>query len=142
MGDVLKLGPRDSLEIVSSTPRALEVEARYLPEGSPPPAHLHPEQDEHFEVLEGEIAVRVEGAEARFAAGEELDVPRAAVHQIWNPASAPARVRWVTSPAGRTEAWFRVLDSIFAAPPGAPPKVDFAELLEEYADVFRIADAG
>jgi hypothetical protein len=40
---------------------------------------------------------------------------------MWNPGSEPARVRWMTTPGGRTEEWFRTLDR-----------------LEEYGDVFRL----
>ena len=54
----------------------------------PPPKHFHPAQDEHFEVLSGSIQVRVEDEERPLAAGEEIDIPRGAVHQIWNPALA------------------------------------------------------
>jgi mannose-6-phosphate isomerase-like protein (cupin superfamily) len=141
MGDVLKLGPHDSLEVVSSGPAALEVEATYRPLGSPPPAHLHPGQDERFEVLEGTMRVRVDGEERELPTGAELDVARGQVHQMWNPGETPARVRWVTTPALRTEEWFRNLDSLFAED-GAITRgreVDFGALLEEYADVFRLA---
>jgi quercetin dioxygenase-like cupin family protein len=55
MGATLKITPTESIEILSSDQEALLLEATYLP-GEPPPKHLHPEQDEHFEVLEGESA--------------------------------------------------------------------------------------
>ncbi|MFI5027385.1 MAG: cupin domain-containing protein [Solirubrobacterales bacterium] len=86
MGDVLKLGPHDSLEIRSATPEALEVETSYRPLGSPPPGHLHPDHDEHFEVLEGVIRVRVDGEEMELSSGAEVDFMRGQVHQMWNPA--------------------------------------------------------
>ena len=100
-GERLSLSPRDTIEIVSSTPEELEVEASYAPGGSPPPAHHHP---------------------------------------MWNPDEEPARVRWRTSPGGRTEEWFRRLDGLFS-PQGALARgegVDFQALLEEYDDVFRL----
>jgi mannose-6-phosphate isomerase-like protein (cupin superfamily) len=143
MGDVLRLGPRDSLEIVGSGPAELLVIASYVPLGSPPPAHLHPAQDERFEVLEGRMRAKLDGEELEIAAGETLEVPAGSAHQMWNPAERPARVRWSTRPGLRTESWFRELDSIFAED-GAIAKgreIDFGALLEEYADVFRLADA-
>ncbi len=39
-----------------------------------------------------------EALERSLAVGEEIDVPRGAVHQMWNPAKEPARVVWRTSP--------------------------------------------
>ena len=60
--DTLKLTPGETLRIVSTEPDALVVEATYAIEGAPPPKHMHPEQDELFEVLEGELTVRIEGS--------------------------------------------------------------------------------
>jgi hypothetical protein len=70
-----------------------------------------------------------------------LEIGRGQVHQMWNPGSEPARVRWVTTPAGRTEEWFRVLDGLFrkGGDIAAGREVDFGVLLEEYGDVFRLA---
>src|SRR4051812_20459271 len=84
MGDVLSLGPHDSLEIRSSTPEALEVEASYRPGGSPSPAHFHPAQDERFEVLTGAMRVRVDGEERELPAGAGIEIARGQVHQMWN----------------------------------------------------------
>jgi mannose-6-phosphate isomerase-like protein (cupin superfamily) len=144
MGDVLKLGPHDSLEVVSSTAEALEVEASYRPLGSPPPAHFHPSQDEHFEVLAGAMWARVDGEELELPEDAEIDILRGQIHQMWNPGEEGARVRWVTTPGGRTEEWFRTLDSLFGDS-GAIAQgrdFDFAALLEEYSDVFRLGAEG
>ena len=140
MPEKLSLGPHDQLEIRSSTPEALEVEATYRPGGSPPPAHFHPAQDEHFEVLEGAMQVKVDGEERELAAGSEIEIARGQVHQMWNPGSEQARVRWVTTPAGRTEQWFRTLDGLFGEDGAIAEgrEVDFGALLDEYSDVFRL----
>lgn len=139
-GEVLRLGPHDSLEIRSSSPEQLEVVASYRPLGSPPPPHLHPGQDEHFEVLEGEMRALVDGRELRMPAGAEVEILRGQVHQMWNPGEVEARVRWLTAPALRTEEWFRTLDSLFApdGPIARGEEVDFPSLLDDYSDVFRL----
>lgn len=144
MGDILKLGPRDSLEILGSGPEELLALASYAPLGSPPPAHLHPGQEERFEVLEGRMRAIVDDDELEIGAGETLEVHAGSTHQMWNPAEEPARVRWSTRPGLRTEQWFRELDSIFAEDGAIANgrEVDFGALLEEYADVFRLAEAG
>jgi hypothetical protein len=60
---------------------------------------------------------------------------------MWNAGEEPARVSWVTTPAGRTAEWFRVLDGLFGedGDRAAGRPVDFGALLEEYSDVFRLA---
>jgi hypothetical protein len=47
----------------------------------------------------------------------------------------------VTTPPGRTERWFRTLDGLFreGGDIAAGREVDFGALLEEYSDVFRLA---
>jgi quercetin dioxygenase-like cupin family protein len=141
--DLLKLTPNESLRIVRSDAAALDVEATYGANGSPPPKHFHPAQDEHFEVLEGALRVRVDDDERELRAGASIDIPRGAVHQMWNPGDAPARVSWRTSPAGRTEAWFRAIDALYrerrVGRNGMPGPLAFGVILTEYRDVFRLA---
>jgi mannose-6-phosphate isomerase-like protein (cupin superfamily) len=141
--ETLTITPHESVTIRSSTPEALELEATYAPDGSAPPKHWHPEQDEHFEVLEGRVRTRVEGDQHDLGPGEEIDIPRRSVHQMWNPGSEPARVLWRTSPAGRTEQWFRAIDRLHregrVGSNGMPGPLAFGVLLTEYRDVFRLA---
>ena len=142
----LKLTPSESLEIRSSSAEALEVEATYGPGGSPPPKHFHPSQDEHFEVLEGSIHVRLDGEERTLEKGEEIDIPRGATHQMWNPEDEQARVLWRTSPGGRTEEWFRAVDGLYrggrVGKNGMPSALAFAVLLREFDDTIRLAGPG
>jgi quercetin dioxygenase-like cupin family protein len=132
----LKLGPGSTLTVLETGPDALVVEAVYDSGGSPPPAHLHPSQAEHFEMLEGSVRTRVEGNERTLEAGDTLDIPAGAVHQMWNPGADPARVTWRTTPAGRTLEWFQALDAFQRD--GDTAAIGAA--LAEYSDVFRLAE--
>ena len=143
MSQRYELTPHEAVTVLESTQEALVVAAEYAPGGSPPPRHFHPSQDEHFEVLEGALRVNVEKDERELRAGDEIDIPRGAAHQMWNPGESPARVTWTTSPAGRTEAWYRELHALRASgrvgADGMPGALAFAVILTEYADVFRLA---
>ena len=145
MAETMKITPRESIEVRSAGPELFEVEVTYGPSGSPPPKHYHPAQDEHFEVLAGEIRTRVDGEDRTLAPGERLDIPRGAVHQMWNPGETEARASWQTRPAGRTEQWFRAVDALFregrVGDDGMPGPLVFGTLLSEYDDVFRLAVA-
>lgn len=142
LSEVLKITPTESVQVRSSTAEALEVEATYGT-GEPPPKHFHPAQDEHFEVLAGAIRVKVDGEERTLGEGEQIEIPRGAIHQIWNPNPAPARVRWRTSPGGRTEQWFRAIDRLHregrVGGNGMPGPLAFGVMLTAYRDVFRLA---
>jgi Cupin domain len=136
MGDTLRLTPNQTLTIVSSTPETLVVEAAWQGGDGPPPAHLHPAQEERFEVLDGVLRTVVGDDEQVARAGATFTVPAGVVHQMWAP-EGPARARWETRPAGRTEEWFRRLDAIWRSVP--PDLAAFGPLLAEYDDVFRLA---
>jgi quercetin dioxygenase-like cupin family protein len=133
----LRLSPNSSVTVRSSTQEALAVEAVYAPDGSAPPKHFHPAQSEHFEVLEGSITTRVDGDERVLEAGETIDIPVGAVHQMWNAGAEPARMLWRTSPAGRTLEWFQALDSFQRDGDTAA----FGAALAEYRDVFLLAES-
>jgi len=139
----LKLTPSESVSIRDIDDGRLEVVATYGPHGDSPPAHYHPAQDEHFEVLEGELQTRVDGEDRTLRAGDTLDIPRGVVHQMWNPGDDPVRAVWVTSPAGRTEQWFRAIDALHREgrvdKNGMLGPLAFGVLLTEYDDVFRLA---
>lgn len=143
MPETLTLTPHESLVVRESAPGTLEVEARYLPGGSPPPKHFHPYQAERFEVLSGSLRARVGGEERVLEPGGVLEVPAGTPHTMWNPGAEPARVRWQTMPRGRTEEWFREIDALHRSGRvgrgGMPGPLAFGVLLGEYADVFRLA---
>ena len=85
IGTTLRQGDTDTMTFVNTTAstggKFLEVEAVYAPMADVrPPVHSHPRQDEHFEVVEGELTFEVEGKRRTIAAGGELDLPRGQRH--------------------------------------------------------------
>jgi mannose-6-phosphate isomerase-like protein (cupin superfamily) len=112
----------------------LEVEATYAPGGSPPPAHLHPKQDERFEVRSGTMHTVVEGEEELKSSGAVFEIPRGTPHQMWNDGEEPAVLNWRTTPARRTLEWFRELDALQRGEGRPNP----AELLTDFSDTFRL----
>jgi mannose-6-phosphate isomerase-like protein (cupin superfamily) len=142
MPDQLQITPGETLDVVERSPDVLVLEASYAPGGSAPPTHYHPSQDEHFEVLEGSLHVELDGMPRSLSVGETLEVPRGTRHRMWNPDPAPARARWETRPAGRTEQWFTALASLQGTGSvdarGRPKPLPFAALAEKYRDTFRL----
>jgi quercetin dioxygenase-like cupin family protein len=142
MDRTLKLTPHETVTIREHGDAALVVEARWGAGGSAPPGHFHPAQDEHFEVLEGRLSVRVDGSERTLEPGDAIDIPRGTVHQMWNAGELPARALWRTEPAGRTAEWFAALDGLQQSGrvgrDGLPSAIAFGAYLTEYSDVFRL----
>lgn len=87
----------------------LEMEATYGEDAILPPEHLHPSQDERFEVLDGAVRTVIGGVERRYETGETFEVPSGTPHQMTG--DGPARVRWQVRPALRTAEFFERLYS-------------------------------
>ena len=90
-----------ALHLVERSDDLLVMEQDYAPGTPPPPPHYHPSQDEHFDVVEGEIAATIDGADHVFTAGQSFDVPAGTVHTM-GPHDGAARIRWEVRPALRT----------------------------------------
>lgn len=70
----------------------VEFEITLVPGGLAPPPHLHPEQEEEWEVLAGRPSVFVDDAWRELAPGDSLVIPPGVVHTIRNRSQEPARV--------------------------------------------------
>lgn len=64
--------------------------------------HLHPHQDEYFEILEGMLSVRVANEERTYVAGETFEILQGTPHRMCNLSRKPARIRWKVRPAMNT----------------------------------------
>ena len=101
-----------ALHVLERSPELLVMEQSYEADDTGPPPHYHPSQDEHFEVLEGAIALKVGHARSVVPAGESFDIPRGTVHTM-GPSGGPARVRWEVRPALRTEQFLTEMPESF-----------------------------
>jgi mannose-6-phosphate isomerase-like protein (cupin superfamily) len=87
--------------------------------GAPP--HRHRNEDEYSYILEGEIGVEIGTETILLRPGDFIAKPRGIMHAFWNPATVPARLLEVISPAG-FEHYFEDLDACF--PPDGPPDME------------------
>ncbi|MBV8953622.1 MAG: cupin domain-containing protein [Solirubrobacterales bacterium] len=138
-GELLHLGTHEAVRVLRETEDELEVEGFWTPGAAAPPPHLHPSQDEYFEVYAGSLDALIGGAERHLAAGEAVKVPRGVPHKMWNASNADARALWRTQPALRTIDWFRSIDRLSQHGARQPPIAQVTASLDEYRDVFRLA---
>ncbi len=114
-------------------PEVLEMEATYSGEAGMPPLHLHPEQSERFEILQGSMRAKIGDEERVYEAGEVLEVPAGTPHQM--AAEGPTRTRWQVRPALRTAEFF---ERLYGEGPGSAREMGEG-FFAEFEDVFRPA---
>jgi mannose-6-phosphate isomerase-like protein (cupin superfamily) len=91
--------------------QAVVIETLVQPHGFVAAAHVHPTQEERFEVLGGSVGFRV-GREQRIAGpGERLTVPAGTPHKFWNAGEDVARFVCEIRPALQFES---LLETMFA----------------------------
>ena len=74
------------------------------------PDHVHPRQEERFEVLSGRLGLRVDGVERIYGAGEVILAAPSSAHAAWNAGSDDeVHVLVDFRPALRTESAFETL---------------------------------
>ncbi len=81
----------------------LEMRATYFPHSMKPAPHYHPYQEEHFEILEGEMKVVVGTDLLTLKQGERLHIPTNTVHTMWNDSEQKTKLIWRVEPALNTE---------------------------------------
>ena len=83
-----------------------------LPAGCvPPPPHVHPQQVESYEVIEGSFDVMVDGEWLTLSPGESASVPRGTMHTFRNRSGATVRVKNWHRPAERFEEFIERMHS-------------------------------
>jgi quercetin dioxygenase-like cupin family protein len=133
MTETLTLNGSERITIIDSTPERFEVEATYAPHGERPPRHVHPSHAESFTVLAGALRVELAGRQSDHPAGESFEIPSGVAHRMWNAGEEPATVRWISTPAGRVESFFRAMDALHRA--GTTDLVSKAGVLRAHSDV-------
>jgi quercetin dioxygenase-like cupin family protein len=69
------------------------------PDGFVAAAHVHPNQTERFEIMQGALGLRLRGDELLLAPGEVAVVPPGTAHRFWNAGREDARFLCEVRPA-------------------------------------------
>jgi quercetin dioxygenase-like cupin family protein len=94
--------------------------------GKVTPLHLHPDEDEGFYVLEGEVLVHVDGEEHRIGEGGVFIAPRGSAHAFAVVSEAVRLLAWQIPGTG--EAFYRELLEPIRSPEDISRPPDWARL--------------
>ncbi len=123
-----------------------ELEMVVPPHSTATPPHVHPDQTDEFQVVEGSLEVLMGTEWRRVGVGERLVVPPGVVHTYRNHGEQRAVVHNVHNPAGSFQAYIDRLGMLsksgklenFKSPKAL---VHLSVLWGEHTDSMRFADA-
>ncbi len=77
-------------------------------------AHVHPQQEERFEILRGVMGLKVDGEKLEARAGDVLIVDAGLAHKWWNAGDSELVFRCTVRPAGKFESLIETMFSLAA----------------------------
>ena len=123
--------------------KMLTMETCYDPHSLEPPAHYHPTQEEEFQVISGELTVRLKGEVRVLKSGDSVYLYPGTVHAIWNASNKLCIAIWKVVPALNTEEFLETAMGLAAEgktnKKGMPRLLQGALLINKYSNVFRLA---
>lgn len=90
------------------------------------PLHIHPFQDEVFQVLAGEYLFQVGQEKYQLKTGDSIFLPRKVAH-AWTQLSERGRMTVIVQPAGKLEEFFLVMSALTKEPTAAELAGYFAD---------------
>jgi quercetin dioxygenase-like cupin family protein len=121
----------------------LQADLTVGPGGFAAAEHVHPKQEERFEVLAGTLQLRLDGKEKTMRAGDVAVVPTGRPHVWWNGGDEELHVLLDLRPALRTEMFFETLFGLAkdgkTNRKGLPNPLQLAVLAREYQDELHLA---
>jgi quercetin dioxygenase-like cupin family protein len=113
------------------------------PGGSVPLAHVHPKQEERFEIISGTARVRVGWRKQSAGPGQTVVVPAGMIHRLWNAGAEELHAVVEFHPALRTEQAFEQLFGLARdgklGKRGIPNPLRLAVMAREYSDEVALA---
>jgi quercetin dioxygenase-like cupin family protein len=114
----------------------LAVDLELSPDGHVPGAHVHPLQEERFEIVQGTMRFRRGLRTITARAGEFVVVPPGTIHRFENAGRGPALVRVEVRPALRMEELFESAVALAregrTTAAGMPHPLDLALFMREF----------
>jgi mannose-6-phosphate isomerase-like protein (cupin superfamily) len=121
---------------------AVVIETYVQPDGFVAAAHVHPSQEERFEVLRGAVGFRVGRKKLVAGPGQRLTVPAGTAHRFWNAGDEVAHFVCEIRPALQFESLIETMFTLAAEGrtnrKGMPGLLQLAVIAEAHFDTVRL----
>ena len=120
----------------------LQIDCINAPTGVKEPEHIHPFQENRFEILSGSMMLRIGGKERQVNAGEVVSIPPNTPHFFWNGSDREVHYIQEFRPALHIDAFFETLFSLARDgklnDQGKPGLFQMAALIPRFWNVIRV----
>jgi quercetin dioxygenase-like cupin family protein len=121
---------------------AVVIETYVRPGGFVAAAHVHPEQEERFQVLRGSVGFRVGRKKVVAGPGERMTVPAGTPHRFWNAGDETAHFVCEIRPALQFESLIETMYGLAADgktnAKGMPSPLRLAVIAQAHFDTVRL----
>lgn len=100
--------------------------------------HLHPKQEERFEVVSGRVRGQIGADEQVRGEGETAVMPRGVRHFWWNDSDEEAHLRVEVRPALRIEEFYETMAALAVGEEGIPNRLHAAVVMREFKNEMTI----
>jgi mannose-6-phosphate isomerase-like protein (cupin superfamily) len=122
--------------------QAVVIETFVQPNGFVAAAHVHPSQDEQFEILRGSVGFKIGGKKLVAGPSQRLRVPAGTPHKFWNAGDDEAHFVCEIRPALQFEQLIETMFSLAADGKtnrkGMPNPLRLAVIANEHFDTVRL----
>jgi mannose-6-phosphate isomerase-like protein (cupin superfamily) len=122
--------------------QAVVIEAFVQPNGFVAAAHVHPSQEERFEILSGEVGFKIGREKSVAGPGQRLVVPAGAPHKFWNAGDDVAHFVCEVRPALQFESLLETMFTLAADGrtnrKGMPNPLRLAVIARAHFDTVRL----
>lgn len=122
--------------------QAVVVETFVQPNGFVAAAHVHPAQEERFEILRGSVGFKIGGRKVVAGPGQRLTVPAGTPHKFWNAGEEEAHFVCEVRPALQFESLLETMFSLAADGKtnrkGMPSPLRLAVIANSHFDTVRL----
>ena len=124
--------------------KLLELDIFLRPGGMGPPEHIHLLQTEHFRVMAGTLAAKIDGQEQLLNIGQEAVVPAGTRHTWWNAGDDELQIRVTLEPVAHFEGmiteYFDLVNTGKLTETGPVDQAAVDAWLDRYKHEYRLAD--
>jgi quercetin dioxygenase-like cupin family protein len=115
----------------------LKLRLKVAPNGHAPVAHVHPNQDERFEIKSGTLKIWIDGKTQFLEGGKSITVKKGIPHNWWNESDSEfIDMVLIFSPALKTEIFFEQFFGLAndgkTKPDGQPTFMQIMAMTKEY----------